>query len=260
MILYLIRHAQSRNNFLGTQLEYDKLMEERDADPPITDLGWEQARRLGDYLAHREQNDSGEEGWYSERGYGISHIYCSPMLRTLQTAQPIAKALGLQPEVWTEIFEHGALYSGHHTLEGGIQGDPGLSRVQMEETFAGYTIPNTVTEAGWWKSSREEEEAYALRVERVAGAIRSWWRKEQSPTGVPLDASHERIAFVSHGMFISSLIKALLGHAPDSHVFYRHYNTGVTRLDFHEMRGDEEWVTMRFMNRTRHLEPDLFSG
>ena len=39
-------------------------------------------------------------------------IYISPMLRALRTAAPLAAALGLAPQVWTDIFEHGGLFTG----------------------------------------------------------------------------------------------------------------------------------------------------
>ncbi len=53
------------------------------ADPGLQALGWEQARRLADWL--------GQEP--------IDHIVVSPKRRALETATPLAEQLGIEPEV-----------------------------------------------------------------------------------------------------------------------------------------------------------------
>ena len=68
--LYLVRHAQSQGN-TGEDLTT--------GDPDLTDVGWEQARRLGDRL----------------KGQRIDRIYASPLRRTQQTASSSAQASGL---------------------------------------------------------------------------------------------------------------------------------------------------------------------
>ena len=101
MRLYLIRHGQSVNNALYEQgLERD-----RHFDPDLTEIGHEQARRVAQYLA--ESNDM--PGRLSEP-FKLSHLYCSAMTRAMQTAQPIAAALNIQPEVWVDVHETGGLF------------------------------------------------------------------------------------------------------------------------------------------------------
>ena len=80
MELYLIRHGQSTNNEGGLP---------RTADPPLTDIGVEQARWTGESL----------------KDEGITRLYCSPMLRTLQTAQIISDILDLPPHVFVGLHE-----------------------------------------------------------------------------------------------------------------------------------------------------------
>ena len=65
--LYLVRHAQSQGN-TGEDLAT--------GDPDLTDVGWEQARRLGERLKTQR----------------IGRIYASPLRRTQQTASAIAEA------------------------------------------------------------------------------------------------------------------------------------------------------------------------
>lgn len=69
--LYLVRHAQSQGN-TGEDLAT--------GDPPLTDVGWEQARRLGARFKTQR----------------LSRIYASPLTRTQQTASAIAEASGLE--------------------------------------------------------------------------------------------------------------------------------------------------------------------
>ncbi len=72
--LYLVRHAQSMSNTGEAEIF---------SDPPLTEVGWEQARRLAQRLARQ----------------GIDHLYSSPQRRALQTAQAIAEATGLPVQV-----------------------------------------------------------------------------------------------------------------------------------------------------------------
>ncbi|MEZ4623031.1 MAG: histidine phosphatase family protein [Caldilineaceae bacterium] len=69
------------------------------------------------------------------------------------------------------------------------------------------------------------------------------------------DLVDDRIAMVSHGTFLDALIKALLGHDFAAQMYYTHYNTAITRLDF----TPKGFLLMRYLNRTEHLTPDLIS-
>ncbi len=68
--LYLVRHGQSQGN-TGDDLTT--------GDPHLTEVGWEQARRLGERLARQP----------------VDVLYASPLARAQETAQPIAEATGL---------------------------------------------------------------------------------------------------------------------------------------------------------------------
>jgi probable phosphoglycerate mutase len=69
--LYLIRHAQSQGN-TGEDLTT--------GDPDLTDVGWEQARRLGERMK-------------SQR---LQAVYASPLRRSQETAAAIADVAGLE--------------------------------------------------------------------------------------------------------------------------------------------------------------------
>ncbi len=242
MELYLIRHAQSTNNALADQ-------NQRVCDPPLTDLGLRQAEVIARHVAEGltpelvkygsvEATDAAQR-----RGYGLTRLYCSPMRRTLQTAQPISQALGLTPEVWVDIHEQGGIYLDHGEEVGRV-GYPGLTRAEILAEFPAYRLPDAVTEQGWWRSGYEEWPLCQGRAIKVAHTLRQW-----------AIGSTERIALVSHGGFLDALLKALFDQLPGRHLFYHHYNTAVTRLDFRE----DGRLGLRFINRVDHLPPELVS-
>lgn len=236
MRLYLIRHGQSVNNAL---IEEDRYDQDRVDDPPLTETGERQAQLAADYL-ETILDAPGRAG----EPVGITHLYCSAMKRALQTAQPISRALGVKPEVWVDIHEIGGIFLAGE--DDRVEGFPGLTRAQIEEEFPGTTLPEAVTEAGWWDVSvgRETPAAFVSRAVRVTLALR-----ERAHTS-------ERIALVTHGAFMDALIKAILNQAPGhpDDLFYGHYNTGMTRIDFNEGRSA---LSIHYMNRVAHLSPEL---
>ena len=65
----------------------------------------------------------------------------------------------------------------------------------------------------------------------------------------------ERIALVSHGTFLDALIKALFGQDFASQLYYTHYNTAISRIDF----TPKGFLLLRYLNRTEHLSPELIT-
>ncbi|HZP58627.1 MAG TPA: histidine phosphatase family protein [Dehalococcoidia bacterium] len=81
--LYLIRHGESGGNAArreGKLVTYD---------PPLTPVGEEQARRLGERMA----------------AYGVDAIYSSPLKRSYDTGMAIAKLTGHRIEVIDDLQE-----------------------------------------------------------------------------------------------------------------------------------------------------------
>jgi 2,3-bisphosphoglycerate-dependent phosphoglycerate mutase/probable phosphoglycerate mutase len=167
------------------------------------------------------------------------------MHRALQTAQPIGQALDLTPEVWVDLHEHGGIYLDHGP-DGGLVGYPGKTRAEILAEFPNYLLPETVTEEGWWNRGHEDWPACQGRAIRVAGQLREL-AEQIGP--------NERVAMVSHGGFLAVLLKALLNHLPAADIFYHHFNTAITRIDF---RSNGK-LDVRYLNRIPHLSPDLVS-
>lgn len=243
MELYIIRHAQSTNN---VSMLYDGM--NREVDPPLTELGLQQAQTVADYLVTAHNIDTWVDQRPDEReaihGFNISTLYCSPMKRALQTCQPIAEALRLNPEVWIDLHEHGGMYKDHGEKRG-IVGYSGMTRAEMQETFPNYILGDDVTDLGWYDpdGGAEDIAGCQARAIRVAKTLR-----EQVTT-------NERIALVTHGTFSDCLIKALLNLLPGHDVHFNHYNTAISRVDFRE--GGK--TVLRYTNRVNHLKPELIS-
>ncbi len=268
MILYLIRHGQSLNNFLGEsvltsdgqfdQNAYETYMTSRVSDPPLTEVGQQQAELLGDFLReahpkHRATHDDPPEeelrGTDVVNRLGISRIFCSPMLRTLQTAQPAATTLGIQPEVWVDIHEHGGVFD-NQSADGSPVGYPGLTRSQIEAQFPGYQVTDGVDETGWWRGGEEDRPACDARAIRVAARLLEMAK----------EIGDERIAIVTHGTFMDSLLTTILGRLPGNEFHFSHYNTGITRIDYTESWRDKTpLMLIRYTNRVDHLTPGLIT-
>lgn len=244
MKLFLIRHAQSANNDLAQRAAMDDYLAQRSPEPTITELGFQQAQLTAEHLAALGNMGKSATRREDSHHYGFTKLFASPMLRTLQTALPISKALELEPEVWIDIHEHGGIFSGN-PRKGDIVYLSGMSRSEMKEQFAGYRLPDTITEDGWWPGGYEEMEECYARATNVAATLREW-----APEMV-----EDRIALVSHGTFLDALIKALLGHDFSAQMYYTHYNTAITRIDF----TPNNFLLLRYLNRTEHLTPDLIS-
>jgi 2,3-bisphosphoglycerate-dependent phosphoglycerate mutase len=245
MELYIIRHGQSANNVLD-----DETL--RTYDPPLTDLGKRQAERLAEYLTStRELGLSRGGGAVSSNGAneassrGFTHLYCSAMHRALQTAAPVAQALGIQPEVWIDIHEQGGIYLDEAH---GRVGYPGKTRPEILGEFPDYRLPEAITERGWYNAERGYEEMYmgAGRAIKVAMELR------RRAAG---DDKQARIAIVTHGTFIDLLLKAFLGLLPNRKFYFSHSNTAMSRLDFFE----NDLAILRYTNRTEHLPSDMIS-
>jgi broad specificity phosphatase PhoE len=239
MEIYIIRHAQSSHNAMLDQLD-------QECDPPLTNLGKHQAEILARYLVSGT-NPGPSAGTSAEArdghnpgGYHITRLYCSPMWRALQTAQPIGQALGLAPEVWIDIHEQGGMYFNYGEA-GGMVGHPGKTRQEILAEFADYVLPEGITRQGWWNGGYEDRPACHRRAIHVAEALRQ------------RAAGNDRIAIVSHGTFLDALLKALLNQSPGHGFLYHHCNAAISRIDF----NTDGHLDVRYLNLVAHLPPEL---
>jgi broad specificity phosphatase PhoE len=233
MELYLIRHGQSLNNAMNETLR------QRVCDPPLTELGGQQARLAAERL--RSLDWARPPSWDSEDGSRLTRLYTSPMLRALETAEAIRQATELTPHVWTDLHEHGGIWLDYNDGRGQV-GLPGMGRSEMQERFPHFVLPEGLPEDGWWNRPFEDEASAYGRAQRVAHGLRQWANTE------------ERMGLVGHGGLGDSLIGALLDMPFVGHLRFNQYNTALSRLDV-----TPQGVKLRFLNRVDHLPAELIT-
>lgn len=250
MRLLLIRHGQSANNVLADSdgHDYDLYMSTRAPEPPLTEIGKQQAELLAQQLAEataRLAVASPRLAWVT-REYPIDELYVSPMLRALQTAEPIARKLGLQARIWRDIHEHGGVFTGNPEKDN-VVGYSGLSRAEMAAQFPTYILGDAVGPEGWWEGGYETIEVCYRRAQRVAAALYEMAAAEPD----------RAVALVTHGTFLDNLFHALFtpGECYDDRVHFSHLNTAVSRVDF----GDSGRVALRYLNRVDHLTVEVIT-
>lgn len=244
MKLYLIRHAESFNNALFTGRAAGI---ERNPDPDITTDGHEQAKRLGTHLI-KDANEPIQSPFVDDQqpNFDLTHLYCSLMTRSIQTAEYISKETGLDLIAHPEIFEKGGIYQNQPNGE--RQGLPGPDKTYFRERFPGLTLPSDLNNGGWYSRQPESEAQFIRRVQNVAADIRARH-----------GATEDRVGLVVHGDFIDQFVNEVMGVPRQPGNYGRGWvanfafnNTSVSRIDM----GPDYQVVI-YLNRIDHLSPDL---
>ena len=245
MELYFIRHGQSANNANWDNPEYQE-----SPDPTLTEIGYEQARILAEFLK-KHQTLKNERQWnvQNRHGFGLTHVYTSLMERAAFTAAPIAQALDIPLIAWKEIHEEGGIFSRENKSRIGMGGRP---RSFFMENFRTLTLPDDIDETGWWNRPFEAEEERQPRADQVFAELLARHRDQE---GRP----EHRVALVSHGGFFMRLLSAVLklpwrqgAHGLKS--WFLLNNCSISRFD---VRGDE--ITVAYTNRTDFLPDQLIT-
>lgn len=219
MPLLLIRHAQSVNNSLPE--------EQRSADPGITELGSRQAQKLGARLAD----------WKPAR------LLSSAFRRTLETTSHVARATGLCPEILVELHEQGGCQAG--AAPEIYEGQPGLTRDEILAEFGDWQLPASIDETGWWKCRSWEPPVQA--EERARQLAENWHQTVGDPA--------QRVAVVTHGMFLPVLVSAFLCRPfVGSEWLGNPFNTSIAQLTLSTAQA-----TLDSYNDTAHLPPEMLS-
>ena len=221
MILYFIRHAQSENNALWMNSGSSK---GRVEDPEITIVGKQQSRLLASHLAHTNGDfqPANSRDPKNLGGYGLTHLYCSLMVRTIMTASEVSKKLGLPLVALRDLHEVGGIVSGDGKEEP-YEGRPGNNRTFFEENFPHLILPDDLGEEGWWNNRpHETQEEINLRAVRLIDKLVE-----------DHGESDDRIGLVTHGAFYNAMLRYLVfGEPTRRSVWFEMNNTGITRVDF----------------------------
>lgn len=228
MHLLLIRHGQSVNNSLA-DIGVEEYEANRLPDPPLTDLGLAQAKALGEWIGGVEPRPT--------------VLYSSPMTRTLQTADPVSRALDLP--ILVRDFLHERPGPVEVTPQG-RRAHPGSSRTTLAAVTPRAVLGEEITEEGWY---REQIETPAHAVDRAVRIV-EWLRTEHRDDDV--------VAYVGHGAIGALVLETILAPARaaqlrDSPIgsepwWFDLANTSTSMVEMHGDRCEVHWI-----NRVDHL-------
>jgi len=218
MQFYYIRHAESENNRLWAE---NRSSDGRSPDPDLTALGYQQARRLAAFI--RDAGNGAPSDQFdiqNAQGFGFTHVYCSLMIRSIETGLPLARALDLPLVAWKDIHETGGIFYIDEEQDEYI-GLPGKARSYFEAQYPRLELPDNLSEDGWWNRSFETREERPQRAQRVLDELLSRH-----------GGTEDRVAFIGHAGFYNHLLRAILDLPdPDDHWFFKN-NVAITRIDF----------------------------
>jgi len=183
--LYLIRHGQSGNNearLVGGPAVYD---------PPLTPVGEEQARRLGERM----------------EVYGVDAVYSSPLQRSYNTAKPIAERTGHEITVIDDLQE---------INEPMREGAPG-PEVVLPKGVTHDDVKRRFEQDPTWDNLPGSEASGHFRS-RISGAIDQ----------IVAECPGKKVAVVCHGGVIQSYVAEILGLRSDF-PFYC-FNASITSV------------------------------
>jgi broad specificity phosphatase PhoE len=203
--LYLVRHGQRLDavdkNWYGT--------DDNKYDSPLSETGFEQAQRLAERLVQEP----------------IEHIFVSPYLRALQTAQPIAEALDLPLYVENGVGE----WLGQSMLSH----EPNITPAyQRRDDFPRLDFSHNP------RVTPHYPESVAQCFERLESAVTQL-----------LEAYEGNILIVGHGRTVTGIGHVLTGK-PESH--FKYGLAAVTKLDY----DNGKWL-IRLNSDIAHLHAEI---
>lgn len=222
MQLYFIRHGQSQNN-LRWKLTGSPVG--RSEDPDLTHSGHRQAEHVAQLISQTSSREP-DPGWDPQNaaGFGITHLYCSLMIRAVATGAKIAQNLQVPLIAWEDLHEEMGIYLRDEQTDK-LTGLPGKNRTYFEGNYPDMVLPETLGETGWWNRAAEEPDQWIARAERVARGLLTRHG----------DTDH-RVALVSHGGFYNRLLAVLLDLSDRLAYRFEINNCAITRIDFEDER------------------------
>lgn len=251
MKLYLIRHAQSENNvIMDDHIENHKDTEGikvyenlRLADAQLSKIGNRQADELGAFLARSYQSSSEDnpQDRFRFNDFDFTHIFVSPMIRTLDTIKPFIGQTDIQPAIWEDLHEQGGVWDIDQKTEERV-GFPGLTPDYIRANYHNYSIPESMNPNGWWNRPYEEGEACFQRAGDILGTLIQAHGK-----------TDHRIALITHSYLINCFLYQLFGlSATKQGYLFVVNNTSISRIDFIHQRR-----MLVYQNRIDFLPAEL---
>lgn len=247
MQLYLIRHAQSRNNALYVR---SGSFDGRSPDPRLSEVGRAQAKLLAQFLAQGDpEAKTDAHDAFNQRGFGITHLYCSLLSRSIETALEISKAVNIPAVADCDLHEWGGVFE---LIEGdkNHRGLPGPNREYFEQNYPEMILPDSLDDGGWWNKPHEPKSAAFARASRLLDDLLA-----------KHDGTDDSVALVTHAGFFHSLLSMIteIPLTPENDrwmtkVLFALNNAAITRLSFYD-RG----TILVYLNRVDFLPRELIT-
>ncbi|KAK9172264.1 Histidine phosphatase superfamily (branch 1) family protein [Cryptosporidium meleagridis] len=217
---FFIRHAESANNATNNNDSTDlgeKYNDERVPDPRLTELGRIQAEKTGLYLASESV-----KVWKQERedqksmnlaNPTFKAIYCSPMQRSLETANEIQKILSIPVFVNPDLCEVGGVFKGRRHVYSPRESKEvcsGKKRSEIMEEFPNFQLDDRITEKGWWGKPQETFKEASERAQKVAELLWEISYEDLQKKGTEYQGNTNIL--ISHGLFQDMIMKRLFMH------------------------------------------------
>jgi len=240
--LYFIRHGQSTNNVILDEVDYEDYLVNRVLDPDLTAIGKKQAMLAAKTLAKPATLDGFDP--QNRKGFGITHLYCSLMLRAVKTGLAISKETGVPLVAWPEVHETGGVFEVKmENDEPVFVGHPGKGKSFFVQKFPELIIPEDLPETGWWNREKEPFEDYRKRAQTIIDKIIAEHK-----------GRNDRVALVTHGGIFARILSALFDIQAERYWFLMN-NCGISRIDF----SDDGRFSLMYMNRVDFLPDNLIT-
>ena len=238
--LYFIRHGQSENNAIMHGMDREEYLVKRKPDPDLTSAGEEQAERVAEFVARSMGSDGFDP--QNRDGVGLTHLYCSLMIRAVKTGRAIAKKTGLDLVALPEVHETGGMFEaeivdGEPVLKG--MSGPGKSYFTSE--FPELVLPEDLSEEGWWARDKEPREEYVKRAQYVIDQL-----VERH------GGKDHRVGIVMHGGIFARILTAMFDIQAEKYWFLMN-NCAISRIDI----SDDGHAMLAYMNKVDFLPDHL---
>jgi len=239
--LYFIRHGQSTNNVILDENRETYLLE-RTSDPELTPTGIQQTLLLANTLA-QPFNANGYNP-QNRDGFGLTHLYCSWMVRAGRTGLAIAQKTNLPLVGWPELHETGGIFNvkvvdGHPVLSG----QPGPGRSFFKTQFPELIIPEDLPESGWYNREKEPSEQYNSRAQAIIDRLIA-----------EHGGSDHRVGIIMHAGIFARILTTFFDIRAEKY-WVRMNNCGISRIDI----SPEGRVTLSYTNKVDHFPDPLIT-
>lgn len=214
---FFIRHAESANNATNNNDSTDlgeKYNDDRVPDPRLTELGCRQAEKTGMYLASEKvkvwKQEREDQKSMNLESPNFKAIYCSPMQRSLETADKIQKILDIPVFVNPDLCEVGGVFRGKRHVYSPKESKEvcnGKKRSEIEKEFPNFQLDERITEQGWWGKPQETFKEASERAKKVVELLWEISYEDLQKAGTEYQGNTNIL--ISHGLFQDMLMKRL---------------------------------------------------